>query len=72
MSTAYKDRFMDLDARTLSPSCNHCRHYRRRLAGPATCDAFPEGIPREILTARHMHTSPYPGDHGIRFEPIDE
>jgi hypothetical protein len=33
-----------------------------------TSDAFPEGIPDPILSDRMAHTTPYPGDWGIRFE----
>lgn len=48
----------------LSSQCQLCKHYR----GLNDCDAFPEGIPSEILTGRFCHTKPYPGDKGIRWE----
>jgi hypothetical protein len=35
------------------------------------CDAFPKGIPLLILYADD-HRRPYPGDHGIRYEPLEE
>ena len=53
--------------------CADCRHLRPVPAdGPPryTCEAFPDGIPREILFADHDHRKPFPGDHGIRFEPL--
>jgi hypothetical protein len=54
------------------PDCLSCAHLR-----PSTdetkidsCDAFPNGIPREIYFGGRSHRRPYPGDHGIRFEPV--
>jgi len=43
--------------------CMNCAH-KRRLG----CAAFLDGIPAELFDNRVMHTSPYPGDHGILFE----
>nr|PZN08600.1 MAG: hypothetical protein DIU64_10235 [Caldicoprobacter oshimai] len=37
----------------------------------SSCKAF-KRIPREILEGKHDHRLPFPGDNGIRFEPIDE
>jgi len=34
------------------------------------CKAFPSGIPDEVLQGENDHREPYPGDNGIRFEPI--
>lgn len=36
----------------------------------SVCDVFPDGIPDEIYRHGFDHTQPYPGDHGIQFEPI--
>ena len=34
------------------------------------CTAFPDEIPREIAGNKHDHRTPFPGDPGIRFEPL--
>ena len=50
--------------------CSQCRHLRNRTLW--TCDAFPNGIPAPILTNRFDHRNLYPGDHGVRFEPLPD
>jgi len=47
-----------------SDQCLMCKHF----LGFGECDAFPDGIPEDILTGEHDHAEPYPGDHGIQFE----
>lgn len=66
------ERFTDWNERratdiTHPVQCTACRHYR----DDATCDAFPDGIPVRILENDHDHRRPYPGDHGVRFDPVD-
>jgi hypothetical protein len=51
-----------------APQCWTCKHFDKK--SKATCKAFPEGIPSEILFNAFDHTKPYSGDHGIRFEPL--
>ena len=53
---------------TRPAQCRICKHLRD--ARLWTCDAFPYGIPAAILSNRFDHRNPFPGDHGIRFEPI--
>jgi len=50
------------------PICAGCKHRRGDLRDPR-CDAFPRGIPREILLSRADHRQPLAGDHGILFAP---
>jgi len=37
-----------------------------------SCKAYPDGIPEEILTGEHDHTTPYKGDNGNQFEKAEE
>ena len=48
--------------------CVECKHGSTGSA----CRAFLLGIPDRILENNHDHRKPYPGDNGIRFEPIGE
>ena len=50
-----------------SDQCILCRHYE----GGQVCKAF-DRIPQVIFTGEHDHREPYPGDHGIQFEPLSE
>jgi hypothetical protein len=36
-----------------------------------TCDAFPQGIPLDIINGQQSHRIPYAGDSNIRFERIE-
>ena len=49
----------------VSYQCIECKHYHAFF-----CDAYPDGIPDEIMTGEHDHTEPFKGDNGIQFEPI--
>lgn len=50
--------------------CDLCRH-RHPGSHPPACAAYPDRIPLEIRLMYVDHRLPYPGDHGIRFEPVD-
>jgi hypothetical protein len=54
-------------ARMPNPICWKCKHFHKNAA----CKAFPKGIPADILCSKTDHHQPYPGDHGIRFEPVE-
>lgn len=53
--------------------CANCKHFRdeRPDSNRPACDAFPDGMPPVVLTGEHDHRKAYPGDNGIRFEPIE-
>lgn len=56
------------------PQCMSCKHWGG-WRGPigTECPAFPDSlIPAAIIGNEHDHREPYPGDHGIRFEPIEK
>ncbi|GEM_PF-958229 len=49
-----------------SGQCIGCKRYTMS----ATCEAFPDHIPHKIFSGQFIHTKPYPGDHGILYDPI--
>ena len=64
--------------------CEACKHFRglqipehlpADVAGMEdlddyVCDAFPDGIPEEIAGGTFDHRNAFPGDRGIRLEPM--
>lgn len=55
----------------LCSTCVHIHPTKFDGAGnflPATCEAFPTGIPMEICSRKVEHTEPYKGDNGILYE----
>ena len=53
------------------PLCFGCVHFHGVNKYPFSCEVFDE-IPQAILNSEHDHREPYPGDNGIRFEPIQD
>lgn len=59
------------DARKLSaPLCLSCMHLHPEDWSDTVpvCDAFPGGIPGEIIWWCADHTRPWPGDGGVQYE----
>lgn len=55
------------------PKCLECKNLIESSISEGDvlkCSAFPEGIPKAILTNEHDHREPYEGDNGITFEPL--
>lgn len=59
---------LSMNPGVIDSQCNSCKYYH----GFGKCDAFPNGIPETILDNDIIHDSPYPGDHGIQYAPIDD
>ncbi|MCB1157383.1 MAG: hypothetical protein H7A25_22250 [Leptospiraceae bacterium] len=55
----------------IDPYCYDCKHFIDDDSTKFHCKAF-DGIPTEILLGKNDHTSPYPGDNGIQFEPKED
>ena len=52
--------------------CIRCSRLVRPSKGAkAQCEAFPDGIPREIIFNEVDHTKPYPGDGGLLYAPTE-
>lgn len=48
--------------------CDRCKHF----AGGQLCEAFPDGIPLDVLNGSNDHASQIEGDNGIQFEQEKE
>lgn len=53
---------------TIIPQCMSCRHLEK--GKPMRCTAFPKEIPMDIALNKVDHRERFPGDHGIRFNPL--
>lgn len=60
-----------------APICLECKHFYFDNGEINACDAFPDGIPEDIILGEFDHSNPYPDadnpqDNGIRFEPVED
>ena len=51
-----------------TPLCLKCAHFHENNEETFACDAFPKGIPDEIVLRGFNHNQPFPGDNGLRFQ----
>lgn len=57
----------------IAPQCLYCRRYYmgdNRMG--FRCEAFPNGIPEDILWWQVDHQQSVDGDRGLRFDPLDQ
>jgi len=52
-------------------SCVSCIRFNTDGAN-TTCNAFPKGIPEEILSGKHDHRKPFQGDNNIVYKSVLE
>jgi hypothetical protein len=45
--------------------CHRCARY----AGHDVCEAYPDGIPSNVIYNLYDHRLPHEGDHGLQFVP---
>lgn len=54
------------------PICCWCKHLHQQPSGTPLstifeCDAYPDGVPDEILSSKVDHRKPYDGDNDIQY-----
>lgn len=50
------------------PLCASCKRFNHDDTKRVSCEAYPKGVPSEIILWRHDHRRPYPGDGGLLYE----
>ncbi len=55
----------------IQPQCVSCK-YLDFSGKQWKCKAFPRGVPEQIKHNELDHRKQVPGDHGIRWEPLDK
>ena len=54
------------NASSPAPLCFLCARYRDSYR----CEAFPDGIPFEVIASHTDHRRPIDGDHGLQYVPV--
>lgn len=55
----------------LPPMCIGCERFNRSEDELFSCEAFPDGIPKEIRDNLFDHRLNFPGDGGLTFSPMN-
>jgi len=64
--------FIDLD-RAVASACYWCKRLKRENPDEQKCEAFGDKkIPDAIWKGKNPHRIPFPGDHGLRFAPLEK
>lgn len=50
--------------------CSKCTRFNTERLDAEVCEAFPEGIPLDVLSGERVHTEPVEGDNGLMFQPL--
>lgn len=58
----------DFIPKNAAAQCATCKNH---IPFTLTCKAFPQGIPSEIMWGEWDHREAYPGDSGIRYDPVN-
>jgi len=56
----------------LPPMCMWCSRRTESKGWGYTCEAYPDGIPDEIIESEWDHRFPKPGDRGLQFVPRED
>ena len=54
----------------LELTVSQCTWCANRSPDGTRCKAYPKGIPVELLFNEHDHRTPFPGDNGILYQPV--
>jgi len=52
--------------------CLECKFFNEDDYEKFSCEAFPDGIPDEIIENKIQHNKAYKGDNGLRFAKKDK
>jgi len=54
------------------PSCLTCVRFNRNVKDKSVCEAYPDGIPVEIILGKDKHEKSRSDDKGLYYKPIKD